>query len=73
MWVVVERVERLQCRWWWNAWNAFQWQAPEKEEFDAAISQWATKELNRDGTLKHSYPNDKCLLVPLGHWNQERN
>ena len=37
----------------------FQWRPLEKEEFDAAISQWATDGLNRDGTLKHSYPDDK--------------
>ena len=47
----------------------FQWQALEKEEFDSAISQWATEGLNRHGTLKHSYPDDKWVLVPLGHWN----
>ena len=47
----------------------FQWQALEKEEFDSAISQWGTEGLNRDGTLKHSYPDDKWVLVPLGHWN----
>ena len=45
----------------------FQWQALEKEEFDSAISQWGTEGLNRDGTLKHSYPDDKWVLVPLGH------
>ena len=33
----------------------FQWQALEKEEFDSAIPQG----LNLDGTLKHSYPDDK--------------
>ena len=37
----------------------FQWQALEKEEFDSAISQWGTDGLNRDGTLKHSYPDNK--------------
>ena len=47
----------------------FQWQALEKEEFDSAISQLGTDGLNRDGTLKHSYPDDKRVLVPLGHWN----
>ena len=47
----------------------FQWQALEKEEFDSAISQWGTEGLNRDGTLKHSYPDDKWVLVPLGQWN----
>ena len=51
----------------------FQWQAPEKEEFDSAISQWGTEGLNRDGTLKHSYPDDKWVLVPLGHWNWKWN
>ena len=54
----------------------FQWQALEKEEFNSAISQWGTEGLNRDGTLKHSYPDDKWVLVPLGHcnwkWNQAR-
>ena len=43
----------------------FQWQALEKEEFDSAISQWGTEGLNGDGTLKHSYPDDKWVLVPL--------
>ena len=51
----------------------FQWQALEKEEFDSAISQWGTDGLNQDGTLKHSYPDDKWVLVPLGHWNWKRN
>ena len=37
----------------------FQWQALEKEELDSAISQWGTGGLNRHGTLKHSYPDDK--------------
>ena len=51
----------------------FQWQALEKEEFDSAISQWGTEGFNRDGTLKHSYPDDKWVLVPLGHWNWKYN
>ena len=51
----------------------FQLQALEKEEFDWAISQWGTEGLNRDGTLKHSYPDDKWVLVPLGHWNWKWN
>ena len=34
----------------------FQWQALEKEEFPSAISQWGTDGLNRDGIMKHSYP-----------------
>ena len=41
-----------------------QWQAQGKEEFDPAISQWGTDGLNRDCTLKHSYPDDKWVLVP---------
>ena len=36
----------------------FEWQAPEKEKLDSAISQWGTDGLNRDGTLKHSYPDN---------------
>ena len=51
----------------------FQWQALEKEESDPAISQWGTDGLNRDGTLKHSYPDGKWVLVPLGHWNWKWN
>ena len=51
----------------------FQWQALEKEEFDSAISQWGTEGLNRDGTFKHSYPDDKWVLVPLGHWKWKWN
>ena len=51
----------------------FQWQALEKEEFDSAISPWGTQGLNRNRTLKHSYPDDKWVLVPLGHWNWKRN
>ena len=54
----------------------FEWQTLEKEQFDSAISQWGTDGLNRDGTLKHSYPADKWVLVPLSHsnwkWNQAR-
>ena len=51
----------------------FQWQALEKEVFDSAISQWGSDGLNRDGALKHSYPDDKWVLVPLGHWNWKWN
>ena len=51
----------------------FQWRALEKEEFDSAIFQWGTDGLNRDGTPKHSYPDDKWVLVPLGHWNWKWN
>ena len=51
----------------------FQWQALEKKEFDSAISQWGTEGLNRDGTLKHSYPEDNWVLVPLGHCNWKWN
>ena len=32
-----------------------------------------TDGLNRDGTLKDSYPNGKWVLVPLGHWNWKWN
>ena len=53
--------------------TSFQWQALENEEFDSAISQWGTEGLNRDGTPKQSYPNDKWVLVPLGHWNWKWN
>ena len=51
----------------------FQWQALENEEFDWAIFQWGTDGLNRDGTLKHSDPDDKWVVVPLGHWNWKWN
>ena len=51
----------------------FQWQALEKEEFDSAISQWATEGLDQNGTLKLSYPEYKWVLVPPGHWNRKRN
>ena len=51
----------------------FQWQALEKEEFDSANAQSGTEGLNRDETLKHSYPDDKWVLVPLGHWNCKSN
>ena len=51
----------------------FQWQALEKEEFDLAISQWGTDGLNRDATLKNSYPDNKWVLVALGHWNWKWN
>ena len=37
----------------------FQWQALEKEEFDSAISKWGAEGLNRNGTFKHSYIDDK--------------
>ena len=39
-----------------------QWQALEKEEFDSAIFRWGPDGLNRDGTLKHWYPDDKWVL-----------
>ena len=51
----------------------FQWQALEKEEFDSAISQSGTEGVNQDGTFKHSYPDDKWVLVPSGHWNWKWN
>ena len=51
----------------------FQWQALEKEEYDSAITQWGTDGLNRDGSPKHSYPDDKWVLVPLGQWNWKSN
>ena len=51
----------------------FQWQALQKEQFDSASSQCGTEGLNRDGTLKHSYPGDKWVVVPLGHWNSKSN
>ena len=51
----------------------FQWQALEKEKFDSAISQWGTDGLNQDSTLKHSYPDDKWVLVPLVHCNWKLN
>ena len=38
-----------------------------------AISQWGADGLNRDSTLKHSYPDDKWLLVFLGHSNWKWN
>ena len=56
-----------------RAGTLFQWQALAKEEFYSAISQWGTDGLNRDGTLKHSYPDDKWVLIPLGHWNWKWN
>ena len=43
----------------------FPWQALEKEEFNSAISKWGTEGLNRDGTLKHSYPADKFPMPAL--------
>ena len=51
----------------------FQWQGLEKEEFDSAISQWGTDGLNQDSRVKHSYPDEKWVLVPLGHWNWKWN
>ena len=51
----------------------FQWRALQKEEFDSAISEWGTDGLNRDGSLNHSYPDVKWVLVPLGHWNWKWN
>ena len=34
----------------------FQGQAPEKDEFDSAISESGTEEMNQDGTLKQQLP-----------------
>ena len=51
----------------------FEWQALEKETFDSAISEWGTDGLNRDGDLKHSFPDDKWVPVPPGHWNWKWN
>ena len=51
----------------------FQWQALENEELDSAIAQSGTDALCRDGTLKHSDPDDKWVLVPLGDWNWKWN
>ena len=57
MWAVVERCSK----------------GKHQRRFDSAISQWGTEGLNRDGTLKHSYPDKKWVLVPLGHWNWKWN
>ena len=51
----------------------FQSQALEKAEFNSVISQCGTDGLNREGTLKYSYPDDKWVLVPLGHWTWKWN
>ena len=51
----------------------FQWQALGKEELVSAISQWGTDGLNRDGIPEHSYPDNKWVLVPLGHWKGKWN
>ena len=51
----------------------FHWQAVEKEESDSAIFQWGTDGLNRDSTLKHRYPDNRWVLVPLGDWNWKWN
>ena len=51
----------------------FQWQPLGKEEFESAISQWGTDGLYRDGPLKHRYPDNKWVLVPLRHWNWKWN
>ena len=51
----------------------FQWQALENEEFDPPFLKWGTDGFNRDGTIKHSHPDDKWVLVPLGHWNSKWN
>ena len=45
----------------------FQWQAPEKEEFNSGISQWGTEGWDQDRSLKHGYSEDKKALVPKGH------
>ena len=52
-----------------GAGTLLRWQTPEEEDFDSAIFRWDTDGLNRHGALKHSYPDDKWFLVPLGHWN----
>ena len=46
-----------------------QWQALEKEEFHYAIAQWGTEGRSRGEALKHHYPEDKWVLVPMGDWN----
>ena len=37
------------------------------------MSQWGTDKLNRYEILKHSSPEDKWVLAPLGHWNCKWN
>ena len=56
-----------------GAGTLFQWEVVEKEQFDSAISQCGTDGLNRYRTLQHIYPEDKWVLVPLGHWNWKWN
>ena len=51
----------------------FQWQPLERGVYDWGISRRGTDGLNRDGTLKRSYPEDKWVLVFLGHWNWKWN
>ena len=44
----------------------YQWQAPSHEEYDSAMSQFGSQYQNRDDALKHTCPEKKGVLVPLG-------
>ena len=52
----------------------FHLQTLEKEESDSAISKWGTDGLNRDGTLRHSFPdeNGPCFPWAIGTGNGTR-
>ena len=62
-----------------DGWNVgrggtlFQWQALRPEQCHKIDERLRTQGVNRDGSLKHSYNEDKWRLVPLGHWNWKLN
>ena len=51
--------------------TVYQWQEPNTAGLSRC--QFYTSGVNRDGTLKHDYPENEWRLVPLGHWNWKWN
>ena len=47
--------------------SLYQWQFLQPEERSAVMGKYNTQRVNKDGTLKHGYPESEWVLVPLEH------
>ena len=47
--------------------SLYQWQLLQQEESNAVMGKYCTEGMDKDGTLKHEYPESEWVLVPLGH------
>jgi len=53
--------------------QVLQWQKLKKDTTTEVLEFYKTVGVNRDGTLKHNYDEEKFTLVPLGYWNWKWN